>query len=92
MRESFLIYCSRSFTPVDEKGDLYICFRQSDGSWMDRIKLDESINTKGEERFPSVSPDGKYFFFNRHDPDYEEDVYWVRANFIDILRKESRVK
>ncbi len=90
--ESYLIYCSRSFTPVDEKGDLYICFRQSDGSWTDRIKLNESINTKGDERFPSVSPDGKYFFFNRYTPGYSEDVYWVSENFIDILRKESKVK
>ncbi|MDD4192488.1 MAG: hypothetical protein PHI28_14240 [Mangrovibacterium sp.] len=90
--ESFLIYCSRSFTPVDEKGDLYICFRQPDGRWTDRIKLNESINTKGEERFPSLSPDGKYFFFNRDSPGYSEDVYWVGANFVDILRKESTVK
>lgn len=90
--ESYLIYCSRSFTPVDELGDLYICFRQSDDSWTDRIKLHESINTKGEERFPSVSPDGKYFFFNRSSPGYSEDVYWVRANFIDNLREKSGVK
>lgn len=90
--ESYLIYCSRSFTPSDDKGDLYICFRQPDGSWTDRIKLDDQINTKGMERFPSVSPDGKYFFFNRHDPKYEEDVYWVSASFIDRLRKESKVK
>ena len=90
--ESYLIYCSRSFTPVDDKGDLYICFRQSDGSWTDRIKLDDQINTKGMERFPSVSPDGKYFFFNRYDPDYDEDVYWVSASFIDSLREKSSVK
>jgi Tol biopolymer transport system component len=90
--ESFLIYSSRSFTPVDEEGDLYICFRKSDGSWTNRIKLDESINTKGDERFPSVSPDGKYFFFNRDTPGYSEDVYWVSANIIDILRKKSGIK
>lgn len=90
--ESYLIYCSRSFTPVDDKGDLYICFRQSDGSWTDRIKLDDQINTKGMERFPSVSPDGKYFFFNRYDPEYDEDVYWMSASFIDSLREKSKVK
>ncbi|RKD90475.1 TolB-like translocation protein [Mangrovibacterium diazotrophicum] len=86
--ESYLIYCSRSFTPIDDQGDLYICFRNSDGSWADRIKLDESINTKGMERYPSVSPDGKYFFFNRHDPVYEEDIYWVSASFINRLREK----
>jgi len=90
--ESYLIYCSRSFTPTDDYGDLFICFRRGDGSWTERIKLNEQINTKGDERFPSVSPDGKYFFFNRNTPGYSEDVYWVSANFIDILRKENRVK
>lgn len=90
--ESYLIYCSRSFTPVDDEGDLFICFRRPDGSWTDRIKLDESINTKGMERFPFVSPDGKYFFFNRYDPVYDEDVYWMSAGFIDSLREKSGVK
>lgn len=90
--ESCLIYCSRSFTPVDDHGDIYICFRQPNGSWTDRIKLDDQINTKGMERFPSVSPDGKYFFFNRYDPIYDEDVYWVSASFIDSLREKSKVK
>ncbi|HRW63711.1 MAG TPA: hypothetical protein P5132_09495 [Bacteroidales bacterium] len=90
--ESYLIYCSRCFTPVDDKGDLYICFRNSDGSWTERIKLNERINTEGMERFPSVSPDGKYFFFNRYDPEYNEDVYWVSAKFIDSLREISGVK
>ena len=90
--ESYLIYCSRSFSPVDDKGDLFICFKQSDGSWTDRIKLDESINTEGMERYPYVSPDGKYFFFNRYDPNYREDVYWVSAKFIDSLREKSKLK
>jgi len=90
--ESYLIYCSRSFTPVDDYGDLFISFRRPDGSWTDRIKLDESINTKGDERFPSVSPDGKYFFFNRNSPGYSEDVYGVSADFVLSLREKSGVK
>jgi len=90
--ESYLIYCSRSFTPVDDYGDLFICFRRPDGSWTDRIKLNEQINTNGYERFPSVSPDGKYFFFTRVDPIYSEDIYWMSASFIDRLREKSKMK
>ena len=90
--ESYLIYCSRSFTPIDDHGDIYICFKQPDGSWSDRIKLDIRINTEGMERFPSVSPDGKYFFFTRYGQQYNEDVYWMRANFIDCLKEKIMTK
>lgn len=90
--ESYLIYCSRSFLPVDDKGDLFICFRQADGSWTVRIKLDERINTSGMERFPLVSPDGKYFFFNRYDSIYDEDVFWMSASFIDELKEAIGLK
>ncbi len=94
--ESYLIFCSRRITPKDDYGDLYICFRQPDGSWADRMSLGEPINTRGLERFPAVSPDGKYLFFTRDTPDYDEDVYWVSAGIIEKLKaraiQEQRLK
>jgi len=87
--ESYLIYSSRRMIPKDEKGDLYICFRQPDGSWTDPVSLGELINSKLNERFPTVSPDGKYLFFTRFDPDYDEDVYWVSAGIIDKLKVKA---
>jgi hypothetical protein len=41
------------------------------------------------ERFSTVSSDGKYLFFTRDTPGYDEDVYWVSAKIIDDLKKES---
>jgi hypothetical protein len=77
--ESYLLFCSRKIKPVDDYGDIYICFRELDGSWTNRIKLDSAINSPGQERFPRISPDGKYLFFTRYTQEYDEDVYWVNA-------------
>ncbi|MBN1363231.1 MAG: PD40 domain-containing protein [Syntrophaceae bacterium] len=86
--ESCLIFCSN--------GDLYICFRKPDGSWTDRVNLGEPINSKERERFPVVSPDGKYLFFTRWTPDHDEDVFWVSAGIIGKLKakaiQEKRLK
>ena len=45
--------------------DIYISFKQSDGSWGAAINMGEEINTQAEEGGPRVTPDGKYLFFNR---------------------------
>lgn len=94
--ESYLIFCSRRITPVDDLGDLYICFRRPDGSWTERISLGEPVNTEGLERFPAVSPDGRYLFFTRDTPGHDEDVYWVSAGIIGKLKakaiREKRLK
>ena len=80
-------------------GDLYICFRKVDGMWGKAINMGPSINTQEQERFPNVSPDGKYLFFNRSqkipgagpdDPgNGNGDVYWVSTSIIEDLRKED---
>lgn len=80
---------------MDGKGaaDLYVSFKSDEGTWCEGINLGD-INTESNERFPSLSPDGKYLFFvsNRSIPENlrsEEhtqnglgDVYWVDASFI----------
>ncbi|WP_173205746.1 PD40 domain-containing protein [Sphingopyxis sp. BSNA05] len=42
--------------------DIYISFRQDDGSWGSAINLGEKINTDAWEAAASVTPDGKYLF------------------------------
>jgi len=87
--ESYLIFCSRRMTPKDDYGDLYVCFRQPDGRWTDRVSLGEPINSKVLERFPTVSPDGKYLFFTRWTPEHDEDVFWVSAGIIEQLKAKT---
>lgn len=90
--ESYLIFCSTRGLPESDQGDLYISFRQHDGNWTDPVSLGEPINSNEMERFPAVSPDGKYLFFTRDTPGSDEDVYWVSAKIIDRLREKNNAK
>jgi ankyrin repeat protein len=94
--ESYLIFCSRRMIPKDDYGDLYVCFRQPDGTWSDRVSLGAPINSKVLERFPTVSPDGKYLFFTRWTPEHDEDVFWVSAEIVEQVKaktiQEQRLK
>lgn len=93
--ESYYIFSS------DRKGgfgicDLYISFKRPDGTWGDVINLGDRVNTAGNERFPIVTPDGRYLFFNSTrkiagaGPDEPGngagDVYWIDAKIIEELR------
>ena len=44
-------------------GDLYISFKNEDGSWTKAKNMGDKINTPGSEYCPMITPDGKYFFF-----------------------------
>jgi hypothetical protein len=66
--------------------DLYISFKQEDGSWGEAINFGDKINTEGPDSGGYVSPDGKYFFFNRKISAEDSDIYWVDAQIIEPLR------
>lgn len=83
--ESYLIFDSKRENGFGDS-DLYISFRQQDGSWSDAINLGDKINTEGPDTGGVVSPDGKYFFFNRKISSEDSDVYWVDAQVIEQLR------
>ena len=60
--ESYLLFAS--FRPGGHgSGDLYICFRSGDDTWSEAINLGPTINKNDNERYPYVSPDGKYLFY-----------------------------
>lgn len=67
---------------------LFISFRKSDGSWTEAHGLGEAINSQKGERFPYVSPDGKYLFFTRWHGRDNEDIMWVSAKIIDEIKEE----
>lgn len=82
--ESYLIFsrCDRN----GDFGNLNICFRnKTNDDWSEPIEMGILINTGSQERFPSVSPDGKYFFFNR-DIRGQDDIFWMSASIIERLR------
>jgi hypothetical protein len=86
--ERFLIFTSMG--RPDGKGgmDLYICFRNRDGTWTQAKNMGDRINTKGVEALTGISPDGKWLFFVS-DRNGNVDVYWVDAGIIDELKPES---
>lgn len=81
--ESYLLFDSRR-----ENGnlDIYISFRQKDGSWGEAINLGDKINTELPDAHGSVTPDGKYFFFTRFPGNGKKNLMWVDAGFIEELR------
>lgn len=93
--ESFLLW------DVEREGDygadIYLSFRQSDGTWGKALNLGPEINTGLYDQQPRVTPDGRYLFFWKGDEKLREDgskflvgsLYWVDAQVIHDLRPKS---
>jgi hypothetical protein len=92
--ESYMIFSS--FRPGGYGlSDLYISFRGEDGTWSEPRNMGSKINSDAKERFPYVSSDGEYFFFNssrvsvlntKPIPGGPGNVYWVNAKIIEDLK------
>ncbi|MGD8538684.1 MAG: hypothetical protein PVI66_08200 [Candidatus Aminicenantes bacterium] len=88
--ESFMIVSCWDRPDNNGESDLYISFRKRDRSWTRLINMGEPINDKYIENCPIISPDGKYFFFIRYNPETEKAVtYWVSARIIEALKPED---
>lgn len=83
--ESYLIWDSEREGGYGAS-DLYISFRQEDGSWGPAINMGDKVNSDKWDAYASVTPDGKYILFNRAIDDDNVDIYWVDAQIIEALR------
>ena len=88
--ESFLVFSSRR-PPSQGNGDLFVSFRQKDGTWGTPASLGDAINTPDHEFCPMMTPDGKYLFFSRRvgatwESTTAGDVYWVDAKVLEPFR------
>lgn len=89
--ESYLLFDSEGEGGYGDS-DIYISFRQQNGSWGNPINLGDKINTKAWEASASVTPDGKYLFFNRNmgSDNYENvDIFWVSTEVIEKLKPKE---
>ncbi len=83
--ESYLIWDSEREGGLGDT-DLYIRFKQKDGSWGPAINMGDKVNSDKAEFYASVTPDGKYILFNRTIDDKGNiDIYWVDAQIIETL-------
>lgn len=71
---------------------LCISFNKGNNEWTEPVDMDKSgagINKLFQNR-PTLSPNGKYLFYNCHNPDFDNipDIYWVSTKVIDVIKKE----
>jgi len=85
-RDERFIIISLSDHPgnVDQEwGDLYLIHRLDDGGWSDAVSLGPAINTAAHENCPQVTPDGRFFIFNRYNPETESgESYWLESDVV----------
>jgi Tol biopolymer transport system component len=101
--ESYMIFCS--IRPGDlGNGDLYISFREENGTWSEAVNMGSKFNSAAGENRPFVTLDGRYFFFtsnkeaNLEPGDLADldnlpgngsrDVYWVDAAALEQFRPD----
>lgn len=89
--ESYLIWDEQGENGYG-KADLFISFRQKNGSWSSAINFGDTINTSASEGGATVTPDGKYLFFNRFISNENAGMHWVDAQIIETLRAKSQAK
>lgn len=86
--ESYMIV-STNETPTYQS-ELYIAFRNTDGTWNKPVSLGAKINDGLAHRWGQyVTPDGKYLFYTRGTSEKDCAVYWVR---FDTLLESLRPK
>jgi len=89
--ESYLLFDAEREDGFGDS-DIYISFKQKDGSWGNAINLGDKINTPAWEASASITPDGKYLFFSRNvgSNDFENvDIFWVDAKIIFDLKPKQ---
>jgi hypothetical protein len=93
--ESYILWDSRRASGYGD-ADIYISFREQDGSWGKPINMGDKVNTERSEGGARVTPDGKYLFFGRNmgklkptDKYDDSDIFWVDAQVIEDLRPKQ---
>ncbi len=81
--EQYLIFCAQRPEGMG-RGDLYISFKQEDGSWSPSANMGDAINTSGHELCPFVTADGKYLFYTSN-----QDIYWAPSTLFMSLANQK---
>ncbi|NER13512.1 hypothetical protein GWK08_08695 [Leptobacterium flavescens] len=85
--QDFLVVTANKENDRSKDKDIHVCFRQKDGTWTKPINLGSPVNTDYREGSPTLTPDGKYLFFNRYDEESgNPNIYWVSTEVINRLK------
>lgn len=86
--EDYIIFTGDNKEDSSYGADLYIRFKNKQGQWGKPVNMGKEINSKEWDRFPYVSPDGKYLFFTRGGSNIAT-LFWVSTTVIDNLREDN---
>ena len=69
--------------------DIFIYFKEKDGSWSKPINMGPAVNTKHTETAPRITPDGQFLFFGRYnEPSGASNLYWVSTQVITQSKQQ----
>lgn len=83
-KEQYMIFCSTRSDGLG-RGDLYISYKEEDGSWTKSVNMGDQVNSIHHELCPFVSADGKYLFFTS-----DQDIYWISTDIITDIKNGLR--
>ncbi len=83
--ESYIIFSSMEREDSIGKQDLYISYKNNNGTWSKSKNMGPAVNSDNDEICPSVSLDGKYFFFTSRRRG-SADIFWMTTDIIKNLR------
>jgi len=90
--ESYLIYPTGSKPDIIGGGwNYYVSFRTKDDKWSELINIGKSVNSERSGAVPSISSDGKYFFFQA-----STNITWIKSlskkhTLSELLERENRI-
>jgi hypothetical protein len=85
--QDFLLVEAHKENDKTQDKDVYVHFKEKDGSWSKPINLGKAVNTNHREGGPTMTPDGKYLFFNRYgEASGNPNIYWVSTKIITQLK------
>jgi len=85
-QEYLLLHTQNKENEQRKDADIYVCFKEKDGTWTKPISFGNEVNSNVNEGGPSITPDGKYMFFGRDQEDGTANLYWVSTEVIENLR------
>ena len=92
---TYMVFISNRPGGYSRMMNLYVSFRQGDGTWTESQGLSEILKVENIW-FPSITPDGKYLFFCGGLPGSggytNSDYYWMDTKVIEALRPEPAEK
>jgi len=74
--ESYIVYSSNGREDSKGRFDLYVSFKNDNGTWTKSRNLGDMVNSLWSDDYPYVSPDGRYLFFTsarRTQPKWNEN-------------------